>query len=503
MLQVVSMPRTYVRTTDEGLVSSDTMRAAVLLVIAGQKLRKVAADKGISKSTLARWVKKYKLDESCAMQPNYRHNQIFSDEQEKTLEEYLTTCSTMFHGLTPKNVKRLAYEMALKNNINIPPTWNETQMAGSDWFFGFMKRHPRLSIRCPEATSLARATAFNEHNIKLFFDVLEPVIRRLNAGGNVIYNLDETGCTTVQRVPKVVAVKGCKQVGQVTSRERGELITMCAIVSATGMALPPVLVFPRKNFREVLMNGAPEGSLGLAYESGWMTSGNFVKVLQHVAKHTHASPSNEIILVMDNHDSHIALDCVLYAKQCGINIVTLPPHTSNKTQPLDLCVFGPFKSYFNACADSWMLKNPGKTITIYQMAELMGNAWLKAATPSNIIAGFRVPGIWPLDRNAFTAQGYLPSSVTDRQLPCSDLPATTSTAELGSPATGGDEFTVNPDTTTEFIGRPAPASSTVTATTPTVITSAIPASPDFISPQQFRGYPKVRLNSIEFTPHYC
>lgn len=93
---------------------------------------------------------------------------------------------------------------------------------------------------------------------KHFFDVLEPVVKRLNVGGRRIFNLDETGCTTVQRVSKVVAAKGCKQVGQVTSRERGELVIMSAIVSATGISLPPIFIFPRKNFREVFMTGIPE-----------------------------------------------------------------------------------------------------------------------------------------------------------------------------------------------------------------------------------------------------
>ena len=36
-----------------------------------------------------------------------------------------------------------------------------------------------------------------------------------------IYNLDETGCTTVQKPGNVVAPKGVKQVGSVTSAERG------------------------------------------------------------------------------------------------------------------------------------------------------------------------------------------------------------------------------------------------------------------------------------------
>ena len=154
--------------------------------------------------------------------------------------------------------------------------------------------------------------------------------------------------------------------GQVTSRERGELITVCAIVSATGVALPPVFIFPRKNYRDVFMNGAPEGSLGLVNPSGWMTSENFVKVLEHVVKFTGSSPEKQIIVTMDNHESHLALQSVLYAKDHGINIVTLPPHTSNKTQPLDLAVFGPLKTYFNSAANAWMLANAGKTITIHE-----------------------------------------------------------------------------------------------------------------------------------------
>ena len=54
------------------------------------------------------------------------------------------------------------------------------------------------------------------------------------APGDIISNLDETGVTTIQKVPKVVATKGFKQVGQITSRERCEIVTVCVIVSTAG-----------------------------------------------------------------------------------------------------------------------------------------------------------------------------------------------------------------------------------------------------------------------------
>ena len=48
------------------------------------------------------------------MTPNYLHKQIFSKEPEHNLTEYLKKISKMFYGLTPNQVKELAYDMAKK-----------------------------------------------------------------------------------------------------------------------------------------------------------------------------------------------------------------------------------------------------------------------------------------------------------------------------------------------------------------------------------------------------
>jgi hypothetical protein len=57
--------------------------------------------------------------------------------------------------------------------------------------------------------------------------------------------------TTVQKPSKIIAKKGVKHVGAITSGERGTLITLALAINATGNSLPPMLVFPRKKLRHL------------------------------------------------------------------------------------------------------------------------------------------------------------------------------------------------------------------------------------------------------------
>ncbi|GFO40990.1 tigger transposable element-derived protein [Plakobranchus ocellatus] len=250
---------------------------------------------------------------------------------------------------------------------------------------------------------------------------------------------------------------------------------MYCIVSATGQAIPSVFVFPRVNYRDLMMTGAPEGSLGLVNPSGWMTSENFIRVIDHSVAHVRPTKDHPVILTMDNHESHISYTALEKSKANNIIIITLPTHTSNKTQPLDRTVFGPLKAAFNQNADAWMLQNPGKTISMYQLAQLGGSAFVRAATPSNITAGFRVSDMRPLDRNAFDSNEFLPSAVTDRPRPehteeIADHPADETVAIPGS-----SSGTQEPEQ--ESTSETAPAQS-------------MPTSAFQKSPVDLRGYPK-------------
>ena len=77
---------------------------------------------------------------------------------------------------------------------------------------------------------------------------------------------------------KIVAPRGVKQIGCLTSAERGELVTICAAVGALGQCVPPCFVFPRVHYKEHFIRSAPPGSKGTAHRSGWMTDANFVKI---------------------------------------------------------------------------------------------------------------------------------------------------------------------------------------------------------------------------------
>ena len=50
-------------------------------------------------------------------------------------------------------------------------------MAGKDWLSGFFSRFPDLSIRAPEATSLARAVGFNKPKVDQFFPVYKQLLK--------------------------------------------------------------------------------------------------------------------------------------------------------------------------------------------------------------------------------------------------------------------------------------------------------------------------------------
>lgn len=404
------MARNRTRRSDREPPSPELMKVAVIDIVEnGCPIKTTAAKYDIKRTTLRRYVQKYKAAENKEMvryTPNYDCRRIFTDLQEHILADYLVTAASHHYGLSTASARTLAMEFAMKNNLSLPENWLRDSSAGQEWLIGFMHRHPQLSVRVPEAMSLGRSTAFNKFTVDKFMDNLQKLYARYEFGAERIYNCDETAVTTVQKPHKIIASKGSKQVAAVTSHERGQLVTACCTINALGNSIPPFMIFPRVHFKATMLIGAPPGSAGSSHPSGWMTADNFLEYMKHFIKYSHCSVDNPVLMIFDNHESHISIEVIDLCKESGVVLLTIPPHCSHRLQPLDVAVYGPLKRYYSNACTSWLHANPGVPMTIMNIASCFGTAYQAAFTPKNIASAFRETGIWPFNKDIFTADDF-------------------------------------------------------------------------------------------------
>jgi len=283
-----------------------------------------------------------------------------------------------------------------------------SRLAGRDWVYGFMKRNPTLSLKSPEPISLGRAIGFNDPQWIIYQDNLQKLYEKYHFQPGRIYNMDESGLSTVPtKLRKVIGEKG-HNVSKIVSAERGVTVTVICCMSAAGNFVPPALIFPRKHLSDALLHGAPSGTVGMCSDSGFINSDLFLDWLKHFQNTVKSSVQDPVLLVLDNHSSQISLSSVLFCRQHSIHILSLPPHSSHKAQPLDVCFYGPLKTHYAAAAEAWMGMHPGRAITPYQVAELLNSAFYgKCASVGVASKAFAAVGIWPLNRNVFTSSDFV------------------------------------------------------------------------------------------------
>ena len=87
-----------------------------------------------------------------------------------------------------------------------------------------------------------------------------------------VFNADETGIKVVYKPRKVPAMVGRKNVYGIAAGERGKNHTILASVSASGISLPPLMIYPRKHSVPENMTACvlPD-TVFMMSDSGWMT----------------------------------------------------------------------------------------------------------------------------------------------------------------------------------------------------------------------------------------
>ena len=407
------MVRTYKRKTERGSYGEANLQAALRAIKNGIPINRVSNEFGVPTRTLRRHRDKRVAEPGHLKFGRYRN--ALPSEIELELKAHVLDMQRRLFGLGMRDMQKLAFDVAEKANIDHPFN-KETKIAGKDWVQSFLARHI-LSLRQPQGTSVARAVGFNKPQVQRFFDLFKEVLESHGCQPSRVWNMDETGLTTVQEPGRVIAPKGFRQVGKITSAERGVLVTLICACNAAGVFLPPMYIFPRKRMPDTLMKDAPPQAVGYANPSGWTDEELFPKWLEHFTSITNCSTENRHVVLLDGHHSHKSLQAIEYCRDHGIELITLPPHSTHKLQPLDRCYFKSLKKAFSMEADNWMVTNPGRRITIHDMAGLTGKAFLRSAVPERAINGFRTCGLWPFDPNIFTDVDFVAAEMTEEDMP--------------------------------------------------------------------------------------
>jgi hypothetical protein len=56
--------------------------------------------------------------------------QVFSDAEEPDLENYLKTASDICYGLSPRDVRKFAFQYAVALTKGIPEVWKDKEISG-------------------------------------------------------------------------------------------------------------------------------------------------------------------------------------------------------------------------------------------------------------------------------------------------------------------------------------------------------------------------------------
>jgi hypothetical protein len=78
--------------------------------------------------------------------------------------------------------------------------------------------------------------------------------------------------------------------------------------------------------------------------SGWTSDTLGLKWLEHCfIPKTRRNDGKRILLLIDDCSSHLTSKSIAQCIEASIDLTNLPPHTSHRSQPLDIGIFGPLK----------------------------------------------------------------------------------------------------------------------------------------------------------------
>ena len=372
------------------LWTDESMCAAIEAVKGGTSIYRAAIEHGVPRMTLQNRISGRVVHGKKSGPKPY-----LTSTEEKEVADFLVQTAKAGYGRSRKQIMQIAEKAARDKKLLAAD-----KTISNGWFCRFMGRQPQLALRKGDPIANVRLENTTKEVMKEYFELLKTTLTENNLldKPSQLYNVDETGIPLDHKPPKLVAHKGQKKVRSKTSGNKSQ-ITVIACVNATGQTIPPFVIFDAKMLNVDWTKGEVPGTRYGMSAKGWVDTYLFKKWLKdHLLKH--AVPTRPLLLILDGHGSHYQPELVQYAKENGVILFCLPPHTTHESQPLDTCVFKPLKQNWQEVCHNYMQANPGKVVTKFTFSTLFNEAWVKTMTPAVIISGFKRSGIYPFNPEA-------------------------------------------------------------------------------------------------------
>jgi hypothetical protein len=165
-----------------------------------------------------------------------------------------------------------------------------------------------------------------------------------------------------------------------------------------GVTLPPCLIFKGENLNSGWVPDETPGDWKfITSKKGWTYDLiRFEWLKTHFQLFVSRTSNSRYLLIIDGHSSHVTARFIVYCITSKINLFLLQPHSSHKTQPLDLSIFGPLKKAINLEVDRIFRHSTMRLLRVEWTSAYI-KARARCFKPSSIESGFRKAGIYPFD----------------------------------------------------------------------------------------------------------
>jgi hypothetical protein len=263
------------------------------------------------------------------------------------------------------------------------------------WFKKFYNRHKeQIKLRKPSYIDRGRVAAASEKVVKDHVEKLKKELADGQIEQHAIWNCDETGFSgRIGAKPKKYIGKAedrSMYAREVVSRDH---ITVHPCISASGVVMPPCIIFTKTYPSTAYAAEGPPGALYACSDCGHMTEEIYVKWFKDIFLQF-CGQDRPQILIQDNHISHLSTAVIDLAIENNITMYYLPAHTSHITQPLDQ-MFSALKARYVALADTAPLLKSDLIITKQKFTPVLKYAYDIVFNPKSIKEAYRISGAFP------------------------------------------------------------------------------------------------------------